>query len=174
MWPHISQPRWIPEPRIIGGWLSPPSYCPLPHPPSSLQGSTTFLIRASCCETTHTNCYYHAWTRWAVLVNGHLKPAYISFSLHLAHRTVSPCETELLLPSTVFTAVNECLINRYFWGLLPPHRTVSIGRIHRKSSNHSQNRPGDSQSASDTDWSFLCLPRPLCYLKTMMTPLALL
>ena len=31
-----------------------------------------FLIRASCCETTHASSYYLAWSRWAASVNGPL------------------------------------------------------------------------------------------------------
>lgn len=38
----------------------------------SLQGSTTFLSRASCCETVHARAYYCAWPRWAVSVSGPL------------------------------------------------------------------------------------------------------
>ena len=36
------------------------------------QGSTLFLIRASCCETTWASGCYSAWPKWAVLVNGPL------------------------------------------------------------------------------------------------------
>ena len=38
----------------------------LPILPVSLPGSTLFLIRVSCCETTHASSYYHDWLRWAV------------------------------------------------------------------------------------------------------------
>ena len=38
--------------------------------PVSLQGSTMFLIRASCCGKTHARGCCHAWLRWAALVNG--------------------------------------------------------------------------------------------------------
>ena len=31
--------------------------------------SAVFLTRPSCCKITHTNCYYGAWTGWAVLVS---------------------------------------------------------------------------------------------------------
>ena len=45
----------------------------LVHPkPVSLQGSTVFLIRASCGKTTHARGYYHAWPRWTGSVNGSL------------------------------------------------------------------------------------------------------
>ena len=37
----------------------------------SLQGSTMFLIGASCCETTHASGY-RAWARWLVSVSGSL------------------------------------------------------------------------------------------------------
>ena len=30
--------------------------------------SAVFLTRPSCCKITHTNCYYGAWTGWAVLI----------------------------------------------------------------------------------------------------------
>ena len=53
------------------GHLLPPSG-PSPVLPVRFQGSTVFLIRASCCGTTHASSYYHAWPRWVVSVNGSL------------------------------------------------------------------------------------------------------
>lgn len=38
--------------------------------PVSLQGSTGFLIRASCCDPTHASGYYCAWPRWTASGNG--------------------------------------------------------------------------------------------------------
>ena len=38
---RTSQPRWIPAPRILGGW-SPPSYGPLPDPPGLSSGHVSY------------------------------------------------------------------------------------------------------------------------------------
>ena len=38
------QPRWIPAPRILGGWLSPPSYRPLPN--------SRLVFRAAPCASS--------------------------------------------------------------------------------------------------------------------------
>ena len=37
-WWHTSQSRWIPDPRLLGGWSSPPSQWPLPNPPGLSSG----------------------------------------------------------------------------------------------------------------------------------------
>ena len=44
-----------------------------------------FLFRASCCETSPASSYYHAWSRWAVSVNGSLTVAMLQsyFAWHL-------------------------------------------------------------------------------------------
>ena len=61
---NTCQPRWLPAPRMLGGWWSPPSYWPLsPSILLSLQGSAMFLTRASCSETTHASGYHRAWPR---------------------------------------------------------------------------------------------------------------
>ena len=55
----------IPAPSIPGGWSSLPPIRP-PSASAGFQGSTTFLIRASCCESAQGSSYYPAWSRWAV------------------------------------------------------------------------------------------------------------
>ena len=65
-----SQPGCIPAPRILGRFVvSFPPIGPSQILPIGLQGSTTFLIRASGCETIHTSGYYHVCSTWAVSVN---------------------------------------------------------------------------------------------------------
>ena len=65
------QSRRILVPRILGvGCLLPPTGPS--HLLFSLQGSITFLIRASYGETTHASGYYLEWPRWAVSVHGPL------------------------------------------------------------------------------------------------------
>lgn len=48
--------RWIPAQRILGGWASPPSYRPRPHPPCPPSGQRHVSRGASCCETTRAGC----------------------------------------------------------------------------------------------------------------------
>ena len=50
--------------------------------PVSLQGSTVFLIRASCCEITFASGYYGAWPRWEGSVCGPLTPSSHGFTEH--------------------------------------------------------------------------------------------
>ena len=65
-----SQPGCIPAPRILGRFVvSFPPIGPSQILPIGLEGSTTFLIRASGCETIHTSGYYHVCSTWAVSVN---------------------------------------------------------------------------------------------------------
>lgn len=42
-WPHISQPRWSPGPRILGGWSSPPFF----WVPPTLSGLVFWAARCS-------------------------------------------------------------------------------------------------------------------------------
>ena len=60
---RISQPRWIPAPRILGGRFLPSLRLALPKFSVSFLSSTMFPGRASCCETTHASGYYHASPR---------------------------------------------------------------------------------------------------------------
>ena len=69
----VAQPRWMPTRRICGGGGTQDTW---PHGVSSQISSSwwwlvsaVFLTRPSCCKITHTNCYYGAWTGWAVLVS---------------------------------------------------------------------------------------------------------
>lgn len=67
--------------RTYYGLLSPPSFWPLPNSSGQFWRqllqliSTLFLIKTSCCETTHANCYYcyyHACPGSVVLFIGSL------------------------------------------------------------------------------------------------------
>ena len=57
---HISQPRWIPVGKILGGWSSPLSFGP------------SWIYRTSCCETTQTRGYHCAWPAWVVFIRSSL------------------------------------------------------------------------------------------------------
>ena len=63
---HNFQWRWIPEPRILRGWLYHPSSCPdLKSSWLVFRAAPTFLIRTPCFASN----YYCAWPGWVVSVN---------------------------------------------------------------------------------------------------------
>ena len=73
----ISQPRWIPVQRILGGWQG-MLWASLPSAPPEyfrlvLTISTVFHIGTSYCQTTLPSCHHRAWPRWAGLVDGSLR-----------------------------------------------------------------------------------------------------
>ena len=68
---HITQPRWMPVRRILGGGRT-PGVCFWLFPNSSIWWwfvrSVTFT-RTSCGKITHTNGYYYSWPGWVVSVS---------------------------------------------------------------------------------------------------------
>ena len=65
---RLVQPRWTPERRILGGGRTcGVSFRPFPNSSGWWRLiSSVFLTRISCRKTTHADCYYGAWSGWAV------------------------------------------------------------------------------------------------------------
>lgn len=78
---------------------------------------------------------------------------------HLTHSSgLTLQDTELLVPSRAFRALNTCLMNGHFWGSLPPHRTLSISHIYLKSFfiNLTMHKTKQNRQAAIQDWPFWC------------------
>ena len=67
----MTQPRWMPERRILGGGRTGGvSFRPFPNSSGWWRLiSSVFLTRTSCRKTTHANGYYGAWPGLAVSIS---------------------------------------------------------------------------------------------------------
>ena len=121
-WPHTPQARWIPAPRVLGGWPSPPRVVPSQIPQASLQGSTMFQIRALLCDSSR---------EWLLAC-----PAKVgSFSQWSPHKRRSPQMDWNPKPHAIYSTLRETARGRIkepcSWGFtdyspVPTHATHTV------------------------------------------------
>ena len=77
----LVQSRWMPARRILGGdWTCSVSFWPFPNSSGWWWLiSSLFLIRTSCCKTTHADGHYGIW--WAVSVS--VLPLTLSLAVYI-------------------------------------------------------------------------------------------